>query len=615
MGWLLEDFITELARDGELEVFLIHTADHGDLKRSYDEMVVNLDISSMGDEESVEYLRNMRLDVAIDLNGFTRGFRPYLFLSRIAPLQLTWLGFPGKVALSAFDGIIVDSFIARGAEGGGRPKLYFLEPLYQPIRKIRKIEKIDRKNKPFIFGSFNDPKKITRAIVRSWAEILNKTNSTRLAVYAADNIAYLTRLFESEGLQMARVDFLPRVSREEHISRIAQVDLVLDTYPFNGHTTTLEAILARTPVLTISGGDFHSRVAGSIIRAYSDEKFICDDISQYVDKAVEYTLADERERGFERICSAGIGRADEKFFFHNKFGLEVGLNISTRSLLAFFESEGLVIRNSWCSVVLGAAEYEVQPQVGSSDFGLKEVAGYFEVLVDPQLSDESQTIEETSDTTIRHDLVVFDGSQVEMFFTSYPACSSIYKPSGLFRREFPEFSDALRIERTATVNTVQLKDLVELNSVAELTLDIQGAEYVVLADSLENLANCNVIRTEVTFREIYEGAPPWVNLVGLLHGAGFDLMRMFPPHTRRMSPFGTRNNHDVFATCLWTDMVFLRRAEWISRQTNEAIIFTILVLWARHGAIDVIFNLLRHIKTTGQVNMQSAFVDFFDLES
>lgn len=253
-----------------------------------------VDISRLETEEACRVIRERRVDVLVDLNGYFGLTRHDIFARRPAPVQVNFLGFPGTIGHSCMDFLIADhEVIPQEDEKYYDEKIIRLPGCYQPNDPTRVFENTKKTAvlsgaNPFIFASFNNTYKITLTVAQRWAEILKAVSNSVLwlLVDSEPCKGNLRLFFESRGVEAKRIVFVPRLGHMEHLSRCSDAHLFLDTFPYNAHTTGSDALWAGLPVLTIRGKTFPSRVGASLLRQVGLEDLICEDFQTYVEKAI-----------------------------------------------------------------------------------------------------------------------------------------------------------------------------------------------------------------------------------------------------------------------------------------------------------------------------------------
>lgn len=264
-------------------------------------------INNKNDGFVINLSRDLQLDIAVDLKGYTQFSRPQIFACGIAPIQINFLGYPGTMGCSFIDYIIADQFlIPTSMAAFYEEKVIYLPDCYQPNNEITlglevSTAEFDRAyfglpKDSFIFASFNSSYKITPEVFDAWIRILKDTENTILLILVntSEAEANLQNYAVSKGFDYPeRLLFCRPIKKNLHLSRLNCVDLHLDTFPCNGHTTTSDALRAGLPVITISGNTFASRVSGSLLSCLGLHELIANDLSHYEEKAI--TLASNND--------------------------------------------------------------------------------------------------------------------------------------------------------------------------------------------------------------------------------------------------------------------------------------------------------------------------------
>ena len=255
-----------------------------------------IDVSHMSDTEIKSLSKKLKLDIAINLTGHTFNARNSIFFNQIAPKQVNYLGYPGTMGSKFYDYIIADKIVIPEEN-----KKYFSEEViylpncYQANQERIEISNINLNKKDlglpqdkFIFGCFNNGYKITPLIFKSWMNILKRCENSILWLLQENRLAKLNLWEEAKKLEVNkdRILFAERLPLKEHLKRIEFIDLFLDTFPYNAHTTASEAIRAGVPILTLKGKSFPSRVASSILTNVDLENLIVSNLEDYETKAI-----------------------------------------------------------------------------------------------------------------------------------------------------------------------------------------------------------------------------------------------------------------------------------------------------------------------------------------
>jgi predicted O-linked N-acetylglucosamine transferase (SPINDLY family) len=245
--------------------------------------------------------RELELDIAVDLCGFTEGCRPAIFAMRAAPLQVSYIGYLGTMAAPYVDYLIADSvLIPPDCRQFYSERLIYL-PSYQANDSQRRSGVCNRDAhglppSAFVFCCFNNPYKITPATFSGWMRILARVPDSVLFLYAA-NAAVVTNLRReaaTRGVDPQRLIFGNSLPRPEYLARYGVADLFLDTLPYNAGTTASDALWAGLPVLTCAGETFAGRMAASLLTSAGIPELIASTQEQYEALAVE--LARDRNR-------------------------------------------------------------------------------------------------------------------------------------------------------------------------------------------------------------------------------------------------------------------------------------------------------------------------------
>lgn len=248
----------------------------------------HIDITRLSDSESARLIRELEIDVLVDLKGYTEGARPGIFFRRPCPVQVNYLGYPGTMGSQAHDYIIGDSVVTpRYLDHGYTEAVAELSCCYQPNDPHRIIGQETSKNahglpqSAFIFCSFNYHKKLNRSILESWSRILLRCPDSVLWVLGTDDDEKFLKNLEFCGIPRKRVIIAPKMAMPNHVERIRHASIFLDSFPCGAHTTASDALYSGVPVVTIQGEAFHSRVASSIMTFAGAPACVASSIQEY----------------------------------------------------------------------------------------------------------------------------------------------------------------------------------------------------------------------------------------------------------------------------------------------------------------------------------------------
>jgi predicted O-linked N-acetylglucosamine transferase (SPINDLY family) len=263
-----------------------------------------LDVSSASDRAVAEKLRELEIDIAINRMGYTRSARTAIVEMRPAPVQVSFLGFPGTTAAEFIDYMIADRIvIPKNEEQHYREKIIALPDTYQCNDAKRRVAERTPKRAEaglpengFVFCSFNNSYKITPAVFDVWMDLLRRVPQSVLWLLA-DNPAVMTNLrreAEARGVDQARLVFAPRIDAEQHLARHRLADLSLDTLPYNAHTTASDSLWVDVPLITCTGTTFPGRVATSLLHAIGLPELATRSLDEY--RSLALTLASDSAR-------------------------------------------------------------------------------------------------------------------------------------------------------------------------------------------------------------------------------------------------------------------------------------------------------------------------------
>jgi predicted O-linked N-acetylglucosamine transferase (SPINDLY family) len=259
------------------------------MKASFDRFI---DANQMSDRETARLIRDLEIDIAVDLNGFTDGSRPQVFAQRPAPVQVNYLGYAGTLGQDHYDYILADRFvIPETAAAHYAEKVVYLPDSFMVNDAERKISahrpsraEAGLPESGFVFCCFNNAYKITPDVFDVWMRLLEDVDGSVLWLSTANARAMdnLRREASQRGVAAERLVFAPKVAlNEDHLARVALADLFLDTLYYNAHTTAADALWAGVPVITCPGTTFASRVAGSLLDAVGLPELITDSVPDY----------------------------------------------------------------------------------------------------------------------------------------------------------------------------------------------------------------------------------------------------------------------------------------------------------------------------------------------
>ena len=263
-----------------------------------------IDVRAISNQQVAARLREMEIDIAIDLNGYTGDARSGILACRPAPIQVNYLGYPGTMGMPFIDYIIADRVVIPDENRIHYSEhVVYLPYTYQPNDRARVIaEKTPSRLEAglpetgFVFACFNNPHKISPEMFDIWMRLLHAIDGSVLWLLetTTEISLNLRREAEARGIARERLVFAPVVPQQDYLARQRLADLFLDTRPYNAHTTASDALWAGLPVLTCPGNTFPSRVAASLLHAIGLPELVTASLGEYEEMA--RTLAQNPER-------------------------------------------------------------------------------------------------------------------------------------------------------------------------------------------------------------------------------------------------------------------------------------------------------------------------------
>ena len=255
-------------------------------------------LGSLSDEQAAQVIQDAAVDVLIELNGPTHSNRLGILKYHPAPTSIGYLGWPGSYGGNVVDYVIGDQYTwPTGIESRIPERIIRLSGTYQINDhksypnfggKVSNTRLSPSENSLFSFGNMNNVNKFTLSCWDVWMHVLKQCQHSQLVLLdpgksAKENLKNLTRRY---SIDVERIRWLPRCTRKDHLLRIGSLDLIIDSWPYGGHTTTSDALSVGVPVLTLAGNSFASRVSGSLIQAAGLGKaLIANSVAEYAEIA------------------------------------------------------------------------------------------------------------------------------------------------------------------------------------------------------------------------------------------------------------------------------------------------------------------------------------------
>ena len=290
-------------------------ADYDDIRESVDEFIC---IEKMQDDQVVSLCRGTGFHVAIDLAGHTQNSRTSLFARRLAPIQMSWIGFLGTMGHKSYDYLVADfSVLPKGSEKFYDEKIIRLPCFQTNMHQVTEWSESDpppsgktTQNQKIVFSCFNNGYKINPICFGMWAEILKELPESEL--WLNDEHELFKRHINQEalrqGLSPDRIRFKNRLPLWEYLDRYHEVDIALDTFPYNGGVTSTDALSRGVPLVSLFGQSFQSRMGLSFLSQLQVEYLSCADQESYIRSAIRLgSDAEFRSEARRKTHSAARG--------------------------------------------------------------------------------------------------------------------------------------------------------------------------------------------------------------------------------------------------------------------------------------------------------------------
>ena len=253
------------------------------------------DLQDYNNQQIVDIIQEKKIDILFDLIGYTNSKRLEIFNSRVAPIQVSWLAYCNTTGIDTVDYLLTDrNLIYENEHDLYSEKIIYLPNIWNAhcgFKYQRKFNELSALNlKEFTFGSFNTFMKISDETIYLWSNILKDVENSRLILKSSNFCSedLLMNKFRSNGVsdRVIIYDKFDFFKHEDHLNLYKKIDLCLDTFPYNGVTTTYESLWMNVPVIVLKGNNFTSRCGVSIIKNSMQDYLIANNKKEYVSKAV-----------------------------------------------------------------------------------------------------------------------------------------------------------------------------------------------------------------------------------------------------------------------------------------------------------------------------------------
>lgn len=328
--FFFEPLLKEISEASEIETILFSNTPQKDqvTKRYVNYASKFIDIRHLSNNEAYSVIQSENLDVLMDLSGHTNNNRLKLLAMKPAKTQITYLGYPNTTGLKEIDYRLTDNTAdPEDRDEQFSEELLRLDGCFLTYLPPEHPEAEETTKENIVFGSFNNIAKLSDETLTSWSEILNKVENSTLKIkchgLSEDDLdTILTPKFEALGISKDRVNYLSRQSDfSQHLKLYNDIDIALDTFPYNGTTTSFEALLMGRPIITRFSNTHVSSVGKSILTALEEIDLISDSKKDYINKAVNLATNTKRLKEYHRLLSDKLLKSElcNNKIFYKKF--------------------------------------------------------------------------------------------------------------------------------------------------------------------------------------------------------------------------------------------------------------------------------------------------------
>ncbi len=312
VGYFLESTLEQIKRNSDLSDRLEFVAYYN--SHIQDELTYRISeyfdawyrVNEWSDEHLVSQIKRDHIDILIDLSGHTRGHRLPVFARKVAPLQISWLGYWRSTGLSAIDYVLADAISVPADEEKWfaekvwhLPHLRYCFSIPESAPEVSSSPCLQSQN--VTFGCYQMLHKINESVLKCWARILSASPSARLRIQSKDldkvdvKKQFITSL-KNTGLDIRRIDLIGPMSRQLYLASYAEVDILLDTFPYPGGTTTAEALWMGVPTITFAVPSMLGRQGEALMINAELSDWVAYSEDEYVQKAIDWANADIIQR-------------------------------------------------------------------------------------------------------------------------------------------------------------------------------------------------------------------------------------------------------------------------------------------------------------------------------
>ncbi|MDE2419577.1 MAG: peptide-binding protein [Gammaproteobacteria bacterium] len=312
VGFFLESVLEQVGVDPKLAEHLVLIAYHNTSKQ--DEYTTRLkahfdawyQVDTWSDVQLIEQIKQDHVDILIDLSGHTTGNRLPVFARKPAPLQLSWLGYFASTGLSSIDYVLADPICIPASE-----EFAFVEKIWR-LPHLRYCFSIPEdapevstppclQHQQIVIGCYQMLPKINQRVLQCWAQVLSASPNARLRIQVKEFAQVeAKKIFQSRlinaGINLERVDLVGAMDRKDYLASYSEVDFILDTFPYTGGTTTVEALWMGVPTLTLALPSMLGRQGEALLKNAGLADWVTHSEEEYVRKAIDWANAGHKQR-------------------------------------------------------------------------------------------------------------------------------------------------------------------------------------------------------------------------------------------------------------------------------------------------------------------------------
>jgi protein O-GlcNAc transferase len=602
-------------------------------------------IAHWSDERVAERIRADEIDILVDLSVHSEGNRLLVFARKPAPVQVTFAGYPGSTGLTTVDYRLSDPYLDPPDQGDDcySEATYRLPHsfwCYDPQTEEPAVGPLPAAKNGFItFGCLNNFCKLNDDVLALWARVLHAVPGSRLVLQARteQHRRRVLDFLDQQSIDAERIAFLPRKPHQEYLALYHQIDIGLDSFPYNGHTTSLDSLWMGVPVVTLVGSTVVGRAGLSQLSNLGLQELAASTADDFVRCASELAADVPRLENLR----AGLRPRMQESPLMNAEAFARGIEEAYRTMW-----------RTWCATQQGqqptapargaekgAPVYRLPradslrrfslydlfadlPQLKVIDVGASPIdglppyqplleAGHVQVLgFEPDPGQHRALIAKNVPGATYLPHAIGDGSPGTLHICKAPSMTSLLEPDLEILRHFHGFAEWGTVTRTMEVTTKRLDDIPEAAGTDYLKLDLQGGELGVLQGATRLLEDVLVIHLEVQFVPFYKNQPLFAELDQALRRAGFYFHRFLPITSRVFLPLQIADNpYAGLSQQLWTDAVYVKRFTDFGRLPVTSLLKIAALLHDLYGSFDLSVLALQHADRQGNTERLKRYIE------